>query len=138
MRPCQFESGGSLVTNGYYLYAYISGPGRRFSPLLASDRERVAIMGEDWKSPIYTLLSAQALMYFLSHGSSRIFSPSDLCLNIRDPQWWQMLSSGFAFINSQHLAEVLFFTYIFGRVIERHHGMIGLWLSYIAAVIGKK
>jgi membrane associated rhomboid family serine protease len=119
-------------------YSLCEGSGRTFHFKVASGRESAfAIQKEDWKSPIYTLIGVQALLFLLSQGGHWIFSKTDICLSIRNPQWWQILSSGFAFINHHHFSEVIFITYVFGRVIERRHGLIGLWLSYLGAVLGK-
>lgn len=90
----------------------------------------------DWRSPVYTLVAAQMAAYLLFNVLA-LTPPTALGLSLRSPQWWQGLTSGFAFTGWQHLAESVFLTYIFGRLLERAHGAWGLWLAFLASVLGE-
>lgn len=90
----------------------------------------------DWRSPVYALIVAQLAAYLLFNVLA-LTPPAALGLSLRSPQWWQGLTSGFAFTGWQHLAESVFLTYIFGRLLERAHGAWGLWLAFLASVVGE-
>lgn len=88
---------------------------------------------EDWKSPVYGLLVAQGIGYLLSTCKLDL----SLGLNLRNPVWWQLVSSGFITTTPMHFTETIFLTYILGRLVERAYGLGGIWATYIAATLGE-
>ncbi len=91
----------------------------------------------DWQSPVYSLIAFQVLVFLLTHGGTGLVPAADLGLSLRSPQWWQWLSSGFVWARTQDLFEGVFMTYVFGRLVERQHGLVGVWAVFIASVLGE-
>lgn len=59
-----------------------------------------------------------------------------LLLNHRQPQIWQLFTSCFTHPSLESLMQCVFFTYIFGRVVERNHGSLATWAVYISCGAG--
>lgn len=101
----------------------------------STDTRRQPPPPPDWQSPVYVLLAAQAASYLLFNALD-VAPAAALGLNLKAPQWWQFITSAFAFSSWQHAAETVFMTYVFGRLLERSHGAFGIWLCFLASVIG--
>lgn len=96
------------------------------------------VADDDWRSPVYTVIAVNVLVFALVHllhlvpafllqlGLGKAFG------------WWQVLTSGFTHAGPEHLAETVFFVYTFGRLVERAHGLAGLWLTYLSSVLGTR
>ena len=104
------------------------------------EKKRALASEPDHKSPIYILLFVQLLFFVIQQGlvihSASSLSAPPFGLSLRNPQWWQGLTSGFAFVSWRHLSETLFITYVCGRLVERAHRSLGIWLVYMSAVTG--
>ncbi len=61
---------------------------------------------------------------------------SALLLNHKQPMVWQLLTSCFAHSSLEGLLQTVFFTYIFGRVVERSHGAVATWATYLSCGTG--
>ncbi|GAX73996.1 hypothetical protein CEUSTIGMA_g1446.t1 [Chlamydomonas eustigma] len=89
---------------------------------------------DDWKSPIYTLLFTQVLIYLASSYVTSM--PASGFMSIQQLQWWQIVTNGLMSVTLQQLFESMFFTYIFGRPVERSYGLVGVWMAVLFAVVG--
>jgi membrane associated rhomboid family serine protease len=119
-----------------------SGKGKAGSSRMTTDNG--GFVRDDFCSPVYLLIATLALSFIttLPQAAKMLKFTPDLSLHLTSKgllpsDWWQVLSSGFAFTSGQHLAETVFLVYIFGRVVERSHGVIGVWMFFLSAVIGR-
>ncbi|KXZ53281.1 hypothetical protein GPECTOR_7g1175 [Gonium pectorale] len=88
-------------------------------------------MHEDLRSPSYAIAALSALLFAVC-ALVPLLPASALLLNHRQPAVWQLLTSCFAHGSLESLLQGVFFTYIFGRVVERNHGSVATWAVYIA------
>lgn len=109
---------GSMDDNG----PSSSGRGRagsQGSGGAAAKAAAAARPSEDWRSPVYTIIAVNAAVYALSNVL-HILPSSWLQLGLGKAfAWWQVATSAFTHGSLMHLAETTFFTYIFGRLVER-------------------
>ncbi|GIL49481.1 hypothetical protein Vafri_5811 [Volvox africanus] len=89
----------------------------------------VAAPPEDLRSATYAITATNTAIFFLS-AMVPLLPASALLLNHRQPHLWQLLTSSFAHPSLESLMLCVFFTYIFGRVVERSHGSLATWLVY--------
>jgi membrane associated rhomboid family serine protease len=109
--------------------------GRSLPMRQSSDRE--AHTSGDWRSPVYTLLLVQGLLYLASScATSSTYIFPNFSMSIKQPQWWQMMTNGMMSLTVQQLFESMFFIYILGRPVERSFGLVGVWMSFLLAVAG--
>ncbi|PNW76140.1 hypothetical protein CHLRE_12g546200v5 [Chlamydomonas reinhardtii] len=90
-----------------------------------------AALPEDLRSPSYAIATANAVM-FLACALVPLLPASAVLLNHKAPQIWQLLTSSFAHPSLESVMQCVFFTYVFGRVVERNHGVWTTWAVYIA------
>ncbi|KAG2433848.1 hypothetical protein HXX76_008204 [Chlamydomonas incerta] len=69
---------------------------------------------------------------FLACALVPLLPVSSVLLNHKAPQIWQLLTSSFAHPSLESVMQCVFFTYVFGRVVERNHGVWATWVVYIA------
>ncbi|GLI64712.1 hypothetical protein VaNZ11_008072, partial [Volvox africanus] len=89
----------------------------------------VAPPPEDLRSATYAITATNTAIFFLS-AMVPLLPASALLLNHRQPHLWQLLTSSFAHPSLESLMLCVFFTYIFGRVVERSHGSLATWVVY--------
>ncbi|GIL73623.1 hypothetical protein Vretimale_5491 [Volvox reticuliferus] len=89
----------------------------------------VAALPEDLRSATYAITATNTAIFFLS-ALVPLLPASALLLNHRQPQLLQLLTSSFAHPSLESLMLCVFFTYIFGRVVERSHGSLATWVVY--------
>lgn len=86
---------------------------------------------EDLRSPTYAIAAA-CTVTFLACALVPLLPASALLLNHKQPMMWQLLTSCFAHSSLEGLLQTVFFTYIFGRVVERSHGAVATWATYLS------
>jgi len=102
----------------------------------SSAKAAASAASDDWRSPVYTIVAANLAVYALVH-LLHLLPAGLLQLGLGKAfGWWQVLTSGLMTLGFEHLAEVTFFTYTFGRLVERAHGAAGLWAAYLGGVLG--
>lgn len=90
---------------------------------------------EDLRSPTYAIAAA-CTVTFLACALVPLLPASALLLNHKQPMMWQLLTSCFAHSSLEGLLQTVFFTYIFGRVVERSHGAVATWATYLSCGAG--
>ncbi|GFR47922.1 hypothetical protein Agub_g9724 [Astrephomene gubernaculifera] len=127
------SSGGDSVAGATkaLLRELVAGTLTTTSPKSKGGAVTSIALPEDLRSPTYCIAAAN-LATFMLCVLLPMLPAASLLLNHRQPQFWQLLTSCFAHPSLDSLLQCVFFTYVFGRVVERNHGVIATWAVYLA------
>ncbi|GLC34790.1 hypothetical protein PLESTB_001164600 [Pleodorina starrii] len=89
-----------------------------------------ATLPEDLRSASYAIAAANTALFFAC-ALVPLLPAATLLLNHRQPHICQLLTSAFAHPSLESLMQCVFFTYVFGRVVERNHGSLATWVVYL-------
>ncbi|EFJ45266.1 hypothetical protein VOLCADRAFT_118445 [Volvox carteri f. nagariensis] len=105
--------------------------GSKTSRAAPAQRGAVATaLPEDLRSATYAIAATNAVIFFIC-ALVPLLPAAALLLSHRQPQPWQLLTSSFTHPSLESLIQCVFFTYIFGRVVERNHGSLATWIVYV-------
>ena len=80
---------------------------------------------------VFILILFNILIYLGDHIAKIQWIPNYLYLWHNGPYVWQFITASFCHSSYDHLASNLFFTYIFGKLVEEERGFIAVTGTYL-------